>query len=454
LKELFKDIILALGSIKLTCYIDALDECPETSIRDMLGFLENLGTSTLTKGIAFSIMLSSRHYPHITIRHASQLVLESTKGHHQDISAYIHDKLRMDDSELIRDLASELESRSASIFLWVVLVVAILNEVYDRGNRHLLLDRLNKIPQELHNLFQQTIQKGLYDRANVVTLLLWILFAKQPLTLRECYHAVVASQGGFFFEGWRERYYTVVGSQEGFSFEGWDPSKASIYDMTRFIVDTSRGLAEMTRGILPNVQFIHESVRDFLFTDGLGLLEPGLTNVDESNAGIIHEQLYHRCRRYVLQHAPLVLRHSTDGFREQMQKDAMSARVWVVGQCPFMEYALEGMLYHAESAIRYLHAYTFLIDFQTFPLTIWIRLHNLVVHDSTHRIGLEVSLEYVSATRGCYYLLEEAIRNESQVDHWDRRIKFERHTCLLDVARDRNDQKMVDMLKNHGATEG
>jgi hypothetical protein len=64
-----------------------------------------------------------------------------------------------------------------------------------------------------------------------------------------------------------------------------------------------------------------------------------------------------------------------------------------------------------------------------------------------------VSREYIFATKGCYHLLEEATRDESQVGHWDRRIRGEEFTCLLAVALDRNDQKMIDMLKDHGATE-
>jgi hypothetical protein len=138
LKDIFSDIVLALDSIKLTCYIDALDECSETSIRDLLDFLEDLGASTLRADIVFSIMLSSRHYPHITVRHASELILESLTGHRRDINEYVHDKLRIDDPRLARDLALDIGSRSSGVFLWVVLVVAILNQKHDRGHRHLL----------------------------------------------------------------------------------------------------------------------------------------------------------------------------------------------------------------------------------------------------------------------------------------------------------------------------
>jgi hypothetical protein len=435
LKDLFREIIFSLGSIKLTCYIDALDECPENSIRDLLDFLEDLGTSTLRAGIAFSIMLSSRYYPNITVRHATELNLESTKGHHQDLSAYIHDKLRIDDPTLARGLASGIESRSSGVFLWVVLVVAMLNEEHDRGNRHLLSDRLRELPDELHSLFQQMVQKDSHDRASIVEIFLWILYAKRPLQLKEYYNAVVISQ-------------------QGYSLDGWDPSEASEQDMTRFITDKSRGLIEMTRGSFPKVQFIHESVRDFLFADGFGLLEPGLASGDKNIASVIHERLYQCCHRHMLLYASLELRLPTDGVRAYMQTrftDARSIRERMHKKYPFITYVLESMLWHAESMLKLGHE-----DSQcahTFPYEIWIRLYNLTVFSPFRRNGEDVSREYLFAIEGCYYLLKEATRDESQVSRWDRRVYGERFTCLLAVALHYCDQEMVDMLRKHGATE-
>jgi hypothetical protein len=435
LKDIFSEIVLALDSIKLTCYIDALDECSETSIRDLLDFLEDLSASTLRADIVFSIMLSSRHYPHITVRHASELILESLTGHRRDINEYVHDKLRIDDPRLARDLALDIGSRSSGVFLWVVLVVAILNQKHDRGHRHLLLASLRNLPDELHSLFKQIIHGDSRDRASTVELFLWILYANRPLEPDECYHAVVVGQ-------------------QGYSVEGWDPSEASIHDMTRFITDTSKGLAEMTRGGFPKVQFIHESVRDFLFADGLGLLEPGLSSGNKNIASVIHERLYQCCHRHMLLYASLELRLPTDGAKLYLAatsfEDVEATRFSLLSKYSFLDYALRGMLYHADSMLRLGHG-----DSQhahTFPYESWSRLHNLITDDRGFHLGEDVSREYVFAIEGCYYLLEEATRDESQVARWDRRIRGEDYTSLLAVALDHQDQKMIDMLKKHGAT--
>jgi hypothetical protein len=224
--------------------------------------------------------------------------------------------------------------------------------------------------------------------------------------------------------------------------------------MTRFITDTSKGLAEMTRGGFPKVQFIHESVRDFLFADGLGLLEPGLSSGNKNIASVIHERLYQCCHRHMLLYASLELRLPTDGAKLYLAatsfEDVEATRFSLLSKYSFLDYALRGMLYHADSMLRLGHG-----DSQhahTFPYESWSRLHNLITDDRGFHLGEDVSREYVFAIEGCYYLLEEATRDESQVARWDRRIRGEDYTSLLAVALDHQDQKMIDMLKKHGAT--
>ncbi|KAF3082323.1 hypothetical protein TWF103_003360 [Orbilia oligospora] len=43
----------------------------------------------------------------------------------------------------------------------------------------------------------------------------------------------------------------------------WDPANTTEEFMGRFVLSSSKGLAEVTKSMDRNVQFIHESVRDF-----------------------------------------------------------------------------------------------------------------------------------------------------------------------------------------------
>lgn len=444
LKDLFNDIILALGRVKLTCYIDALDECDEIEIRDMVEFLEDLGGSTLRAGIAFSAMFSSRHYPSISVGRSVKMVLDHDARHFQDIKEYVHSKLRMDDSVIADELASAILRNSNGVFLWVVLVVSKVNTEYDRGNRHLLLAHLRELPTNLHDLFQQIIQKGSYNRQNVLMLLQWVLFAKRPLALEECYQAVIKNE-------------------QGYSLSSGDPSDACANDMIRFITDTSRGLAEMSRGRAATVQFIHESVRDYLFGSGLRFLDPELTFVDYDTDAIIHERLYQCCYRHLLLYASLELCSPSDGTKDHLSKSLKkvhATRDQVLTRHPFMEYALDGLLHHAESMFRIRctdSSFTpqthseICSKLHVFPCEIWSRLHNLIVKDPADRFGKDVSSEYIFAITGSFHLLDEATRDASQAGLWDRRMPDERYTCLLAAALSRNDQQIVNMLTAHGA---
>lgn len=68
LKEVFEEAITLLqGQGKqLYCFVDALDECPEDEVQDMVSYFEELVSSTDSQH--FRVCFSSRHYPQIAMR--------------------------------------------------------------------------------------------------------------------------------------------------------------------------------------------------------------------------------------------------------------------------------------------------------------------------------------------------------------------------------------------------
>jgi hypothetical protein len=68
LETLFHDAVLDLepGETHLTCFIDALAECPEDDVRTLLKSLGGLSYAALEDGVDLHICFSSQHYPHIT----------------------------------------------------------------------------------------------------------------------------------------------------------------------------------------------------------------------------------------------------------------------------------------------------------------------------------------------------------------------------------------------------
>jgi hypothetical protein len=67
LQEFFIAGAKGLQQHRLVCFIDALDECKENEVRELVEFLEGLGDTAVSSGTSLNICLSSRHYPHIRI---------------------------------------------------------------------------------------------------------------------------------------------------------------------------------------------------------------------------------------------------------------------------------------------------------------------------------------------------------------------------------------------------
>lgn len=83
--------VLALNQEdRLVFYIDALDECNQDEIRDVVGRFEDLVDLVVSRGLRCSICFSSRHYPHITMHRFEKLKLDDQYHHVEDISKYVH----------------------------------------------------------------------------------------------------------------------------------------------------------------------------------------------------------------------------------------------------------------------------------------------------------------------------------------------------------------------------
>jgi hypothetical protein len=195
-----------------------------------------------------------------------------------------------------------------------VLVVPILKKAYDHGQVTALDKCLKHIPEDLNKLFRDILGRDAQNMENLVLCLKWILYAERPLSPEELFFAMsTASDTG--------------------PVAVWDPDDITPEDINRFILSSSKGLVEPTKSKTPTIQFIHESVRDFLLKEnGLALLEIG---VDCTSAGSVHDLLKERCQRYFCS-VP------TDHGLESSSKTA--------DMFPFLKYAICYVFKHAELA--------------------------------------------------------------------------------------------------------
>lgn len=326
LQRLFRGATKEPCSRSVACFVDALDECPQDEIWQMLSFMESLTATAAAARVDLRICFASRHYPIIRIEKAIPLILDSQPGHQQDITRYIHGNLRIGTGTITGEVRHRLLKKSSNIFMWVVLVVAILNKAYIRGRDRDMIKMLEDLPADLHRLFSDVVRSD-HERASREEFRLciqWVLWSYRPLTPTELYHAILL----------------------GVTHDDTEPFLCPD-NLGGFITDTSKGLVEITKRAATssrvNVQFIHESVRDF-FIRSRGFEE---IPVDDGNGAIseaaIQKELSMYCLQYI-QNAVGVLNISSRAPSTEVKMDE--------SRHPFLAYAIEHVLEHAEDAAK------------------------------------------------------------------------------------------------------
>ena len=311
----------------LVILVDALDECSDSQVREAVKFLELLSITSLAHGLDVSIGLSSRHYPHITMAKYQELVVESMDEHNDDIATYVHDNLTQPNSNIEKDVLY----KASGIFMWVVLVVAMLNKAYDEGKMEAMRRKLREVPNDLEELFSLILSKEYSDKQETILMLQWVLFAHRSLRPEELYYATLAGTDT-----------TNLGP--------WDRSQQTVDDIKRRITYSSRGLIEVreiedkvyqTYEIYHDyrVQFIHESVRDFLLRNRrLQSLDPALAL---SPVGESHDRLKICCLSYI-RSVTQVQGH--DAGIQKIDRNEFEDRY------PFLQYASMHWMDHTEAA--------------------------------------------------------------------------------------------------------
>ncbi|KAI8411046.1 hypothetical protein FOFC_07640, partial [Fusarium oxysporum] len=361
LKDLFRSAISYLDKRALTCFVDALDECDEQQIKDMVEFFEEVAEQCVEDNVRFQVCFSSRHYPYIDIKSGIRLTLEGQDGHNEDLKHYISKHLRIQDPDLVNELKQMMLEKAAGVFLWVALVVDILNEE-NRHGRIALRTRLREVPNEL--------RKGDREMPPVNT-----------SDASDCFN--------------------------------------------KCVISSSKGLAETTKAKKPTVQFIHESVRDFLIKDkGLYKLWPEL-GADWESQG--HEELRLCCNAYVFHKA------IGEALDEQKSTDAQAIKDGLLKQFPFLEYTSQFVLGHADAAAHKITQQQFVSEF---PVPNWVRIFNIFEKHRIRKYSQGADILYILADRGHPELIRMRLQVNPGVDGGGGRY---RHPLLAAMAKGNKD---------------
>ncbi|RKK92531.1 hypothetical protein BFJ68_g10744 [Fusarium oxysporum] len=387
LKDLLRAAVAKLGQRSFTCFIDALDECDEQQVMDLVEYFEDLAGQCSEENVNIHVCFSSRHYPYIDIRFGIRIILEEQIGHSSDLESYIKTHLRIKDRPLLAELQEKMLEKAAGVFLWVVLVVDILNKENCRG-RLAMKRRLGQVPSGLSDLFKDLLKRDTDNMEELQLSLLWILLSVRSLKPEEYYHAIWS---GLHLEGLADHEIPEVDTED------------SEDCFARCVISSSKGLAEITKVKQPRVQFIHESVRDFLIKDkGLHELWPEL-GPDWESVG--HERLKLCCYSYF--ELVTTKKQIKEAYR-LIDKLPLETGIY-----PFLEYASQFVLNHSNFAASTADQRLFL---EGFPISIWKQVVNASEKFHVRKYSPAAGLLYIISDRGYSLLIRTILKYNANID--------------------------------------
>lgn len=410
--QLLSAALERLGKRRLICFIDALDECDEEEqIREMIDVFDDIGNTAANTGSQIYMCFASRPYPTIDISFGQRLTLENEQGHAEDVAKYVQSHLRAGNGKSVDEAKTEICERANGVFMWAVLVTDILNKEFRQGRNFVIKTRLREIPAKLSDLFKDILRR---DKANMADLLLclqWILFAKRPLKREEYYFAMVAGLDA-----------------SGTNLTEFDHEFVHPDTMNRYVVNSSKGLAEITKSKSPTVQFIHESVRDFLLKEnGLSELWP---EMGKDLRCLSHDQLKRCCQTYLRAYPSRMVPDTMSKASSNELKDFRDRTTW---KYPFLEYANWYVLYHADEAARTMPQDDFL---EAFPLDKWIKVSNLLERFVVRRHTSNSSLLYICAENNYSRLIRSICRDGPFMGAYGERHHYPLFAAMADGHRD------------------
>lgn len=319
LKELLSSSVTAsvLGQRNLILCVDALDECDLTGAKSIIQFFEYLANCSIQEKTKFNVCLSSRYWPQFTVQHCFKIRVELEN--YADIANYIQQQMMtmqatVAQSDRFASLETKLKKKAQGTFLWVVLVVQELLSAHENGATLGDLNRmLQEVPPDLQSFYQYQIQSVEHDDSReTLSLFQCIFYSWETLTVTKL------------------RYLLAFGRESFSSYFEWAQSDDYVVNDTQLekrIRDKSKGLIEIveapkdTRPFAPSyierharrtkpvrmVQFIHQTVRDFLFKDGFKTIRGCETPNDVASG---NEFLKNACFNYLsitdLQSIPVI----------------------------------------------------------------------------------------------------------------------------------------------------
>ena len=272
LQDLFFNGVTDVAKTRaITIFVDALDEAGSKAAEELVAFFHTLNDRLITDNSAARICISCRHYPIVALIPGLEIYVENEN--HEDISTFVHDQLNSrilasekysSSIDACQALEDAIVKKSLGVFQWACLVVPMVAERLNDGeSSEEIHQMLARVPEELSAVYEHILTNVIKVRhlARTLHLMQWICLAERPLSVTELRFAM-ASDDAYIRP-------SQLCCKDAKDFVETDDR------MEKLIRSSSGGLAEVKHHEnRSTVQFIHQSVNDFLLSNGLKFLVP------------------------------------------------------------------------------------------------------------------------------------------------------------------------------------
>jgi len=407
-------------------YIDALDESGDDNARDLVRRLKTLLKALPSTCRPIRICMACRHYPIVGQDYQFIIVPEEQNQH--DISVCIRAQLGESKQLKASHIPNLIAERANGVFMWALLMADQVIKLDDEGAGLKRIEEcVYSVHPELKNLYAGLI-RDMDKPSDFLRLIQWICFALRPLSLDELRWAMVVRADC-----------PHRSLQQCRDAEDLAPDVDS---MEKRLKTLSCGLAEVVRSSDSNfVQFIHQSVKDFFFDDGLAILTDKLKSAEhemneKSFLAVAHCQLSRSCLHYLAMDE--ICQSTTD------DPDIL------VSEFPLLFYATESWIEHEKQNEMSGNSRGDLPDYvnrlQNDVVKTWVRVYNNLDEYSPYLWQKDILLMHIVSQHGLLQSLLRILYEGSDVNADDGTGR-----TPLSWASENGHEAVVQLLLDKGA---
>ncbi|KAK4161637.1 hypothetical protein QBC43DRAFT_357513 [Cladorrhinum sp. PSN259] len=347
-------------------FVELEDDAGPVFVQEVVGRL-----SQLARNSDFSICIASNYHPEIEQENAISIPMHVRNT--DDILRYV-DLHLVAEWEERNETVMTIGRKSGGVFLWAEIVVNILNAAIDEGATQELIDyTLEEVPSDLHGLYEWMLGT-LNDRERAETLILfqWVMLAAEPMRLNDLFVAIRLTDPTSFTSYAKLGPFMALNIGQPFSMRELRQLRNSeiISDTPdqfhRWLRARSIGLLELKADNsqplgLQRVRPIHDSVKSFFLSGrGFACLSAGNTSIPPTLTttefvDISHYSLLRACLTYLNMRDFESLGQAAKspkspnqihGLKLQIPSTVSSQRHLVMSSFPFLQYAVDHLLFH------------------------------------------------------------------------------------------------------------